>query len=491
MKICLINPPRFHELVGKNPGIIEENRGYNPPLGLLSVATSLRSFTSGTHEIQVIDCQPRQLSYNWLAEYFTEHQFDVVGISAMTFTLIDVVMTSDVIKANQPDCKVVIGGVHTHIFPQETASLPNVDYIIQGEGEFSFVEFIEALGSKRTLHEVSGLAYEKNGQFINNGISSKIENLDSIPCPDRTLVPLEHYSSLLGHEKNITTMFTSRGCPNKCAFCDRPNSPIISGFRWRSANNVVDEMEACAALGINEILIYDDTFSIRKDRVFEICEEILTRNLQMTWDVRAHVNTVNRKMLQIMKKAGCDRIHYGVESGNDRMLKVIRKNTTVSRIKEAFDDTQKAGIDALAYFMIGLPEEKESDIQDVLDLATELKPEYCHFTIFCPYPNTAFYERGLSSGVIARDVWRDFARDPQPGFTLPVWEENFSREELQQFLVKLYKKFYLRPRYILKRVARIKSFSELKRKAKAGLSVLQLKASQVSKIDFSKVEKMK
>lgn len=491
MKICLINPPRFHELVGKNPGIIEENRGYNPPLGLLSVATSLKSFTTGTHEIKVIDCQPRQLSYGWLAEYFSEHTFDVAGITAMTFTLIDVIMTADVIKANQPDCSVVLGGTHTHIFPQETASLPNVDYVIQGEGEFSFVEFIEALEGNRSLQNVTGLAYEKNGRFIDNGISPKIENLDSIPHPDRTLLPLEHYNSLLAHEKNITTMFTSRGCPNKCAFCDRPNSPVISGFRWRSAGNVVDEMEACAALGINEILIYDDTFSIRKDRVFEICEEILSRNLHVAWDVRAHVNTVTREMLQLMKRAGCDRIHYGVESGNDRMLKVIRKNTTVRRINEAFADTRKAGIDALAYFMIGLPEEKESDIQDVLDLAIELKPEYCHFTIFCPYPNTAFYERGLSSGIIPRDIWRDFAKDPQPGFSLPVWEENFTREELQQSLVKLYKKFYLRPQYILKRVVRIKSFSEFKRKAKAGLSVLQMKASKMTKIDFTKVEKMK
>ena len=254
---------------------------------------------------------------------------------------------------------------------------------------------------------------------------------------------------------------------------------------------MVDEMEECAALGVKEILVYDDTFSIRKDRVFEICEEILTRNLHIAWDVRAHVNTVTLKMLQFMKRAGCDRIHYGVESGNDRMLKVIRKNTTVRRIKEAFADTKKAGIDALAYFMIGLPEEKESDIQDALDLSIGLKPEYCHFTIFCPYPNTAFYERGLSTGIIARDVWRDFAKNPQPGFSLPVWEENFTRDELQQHLVKLYKKFYLRPGYILKRTARIKSFNEFKRKAKAGLSVLQMKASQVAKIDFAKAKKMK
>ena len=286
-------------------------------------------------------------------------------------------------------------------------------------------------------------------------------------------------------------MFTSRGCPYKCTFCDRPMSPTISGFRWRGAKNVVDEMADCAHLGITEIMIYDDTFSVRKDRVYEMCEEIVARKLKVTWDVRAHVNTLDADLLRAMKRAGCDRIHFGVESGNDRMLKLIKKNTTVRRIKETFRETRNTGIEALAYFIIGQQSETFADIQDTMDLAKELKPDYSHFTIFCPYPGTEIYETGLAKGVIKEDVWRNFARNPVPGFELPVWEEIFTRQQLYELIVKCYKSFYSRPSYVLGRMLRVRSLGELRRKAKAGLDVLKMNAGTVSKLDLSKAVKVK
>ena len=207
-----------------------------------------------------------------------------------------------------------------HIYPDETIRLENIDFLIQGEGEVAILEFLESLRGDRKYSDVSGLVYMENGKMFDNGISPKIENLDSISYPDRTFLPVEHYGSLLARGNRITTAFTSRGCPYRCTFCDRPMSPTISGFRWRSAKNVVDEMEECVDLGIKEILIYDDTFSVRKDRVYEMCDEILSRGIKVMWDVRAHVNTLDRDVLRAMKRAGCDRIHYGVESGNDRMI---------------------------------------------------------------------------------------------------------------------------------------------------------------------------
>jgi radical SAM superfamily enzyme YgiQ (UPF0313 family) len=238
-------------------------------------------------------------------------------------------------------------------------------------------------------------------------------------------------------------------------------------------------------------LIYDDTFSVRKDRVLEICDEILSRGVKVTWDVRAHVNTVNANLLKMMKRAGCDRIHYGVESGNDRMLKVIKKNTTVKRVKKTFVETRKARIEALAYFMIGQQTETESDILDTMQLAKDLKPDYCHFTIFCPYPATEIYQTGLAKGFIKEDVWRNFSNNPHPGFQLPVWEENFTREELHEWVVKCYKSFYSRPGYVLRRLARVRKFGELKRKIKAGLSVLKMKPEEVNKLDLRKATKVK
>jgi len=491
MKVLFVNPPRFHELVGKNPSVIEHNRGYNPPLGILGLATSVKKFVGDRHSVEALDCQPRQLTYEQLETYFAENSFDAVGITAMTFTLIDVIMTAEVIKRTNPNCKIILGGPHVHIYPEETIGLECVDYLIQGEGELAVLDLLEALEGRGSIESVPGIVYKENGSVVNNGIAPKIPDLDQIPYPDRRFLPIEHYGSLLGRENLITTMFTSRGCPFRCTFCDRPMSPTISGFRWRSAKNVVDEMEECADMGISEILIYDDTFSVRKDRVLEICDEILARGLKVTWDVRAHVNTVNSHLLKMMKRAGCDRIHYGVESGNDRMLKVIKKSTTVKNVKKAFVETRAAGIEALAYFMIGQQTETESDILDTMQLSKDLKPDYCHFTIFCPYPATEIYNTGLAKGFIKEDVWRNFAKEPRPGFQLPVWEENFTREELYEWVVKCYKNFYSRPSYMLQRLLRVRRFGELKRKTKAGLSVLTMNPKEVDKLDLSKATKVK
>ncbi|MCK5407001.1 MAG: radical SAM protein [Candidatus Krumholzibacteria bacterium] len=490
MKALFLNPPRFHELVGKNPSVIEHNRGYNPPLGILALATSVKKFTGDKHSVEVLDCQPRQLTHEQMEAYFEENSFDVVGITAMTFTLIDVIMIARTIKRTNPECKVVLGGPHVHIYPEETINLECVDYLIQGEGELAILDFLEALEGKRSFLSVPGIVYKDNGQVVNNGIAPKIPDLDQVPYPDRRLLPIEHYGSLLGRHNLTTTMFTSRGCPFRCTFCDRPMSPTISGFRWRSAQHVVDELEEIVGMGISEVLIYDDTFSVRKDRVLEICDEILSRGVKVTWDVRAHVNTVNADLLKRMKQAGCDRIHYGVESGNDRMLKVIKKNTKVKRVKQTFAETRKAGIEALAYFMIGQQTETQSDILDTMQLAKDLKPDYCHFTIFCPYPATEIYETGLARGFIKEDVWRNFSKDPHPGFQLPVWEENFTREELYEWVVKCYKSFYSRPGYALRRLARVRRFGELKRKVRAGLAVLMMKPDEVDKLDLRKATKV-
>ncbi|MEC7640568.1 MAG: radical SAM protein [Nitrospinota bacterium] len=491
MKILFLNPPRFNELVGKNPSVIEHNRGYNPPRGVLSLATAVRDEGKPGRQVTVMDCQPRQLTYEQLEAYFKENQYDLVGITAMTFTLIDVMLTAEVIKRIQPHCKIILGGPHVHIYPEETIGLGNIDFLIQGEGEKAILEFLQALEGERVFADVPGLVYQENGEIFDNGIAPKIEDLDQVPFPDRRLLPVNHYGSLLSRENNITTTFTSRGCPYKCTFCDRPMSPTISGFRWRSAKNVVDEIEDIVSLGISEIFIYDDTFSVRKDRVYEMCDEILSRNLKVTWDVRAHVNTLDEPLIKAMKRAGCDRIHYGVESGNNRMMKLIKKNTTVRRVKETFRNTHEAGMEALAYFIIGQQTETLSDIQDTMTLAKELKPDYAHFTIFCPYPATEIYDTGLARGVIKEDVWRLFAKDPRPGFDLPVWEEIFTRQELYELIVKCYKSFYSRPSYVMNRMFHIRSLGELKRKAKAGLAVWNMSAHEVSKLDLSKAAKIK
>jgi len=182
----------------------------------------------------------------------------------------------------------------------------------------------------------------------------------------------------------ITTMFTSRGCPYRCTFCDRPYSPVLSGFRCRSAGHVADEMEVCLSLRIREAFIYDDTFTVRRDRVFELCDEIDRRGIKFRWDVRAHVNTMTPELLSRMKQAGCDRIHYGVECGNDRMLKVIKKNATIGKVREVVAATKKVGMEVLCYFIIGQQTETASTLRTVMRWHANWIQTTCTSRFFAP-----------------------------------------------------------------------------------------------------------
>jgi len=477
MKILLLNPPRRYELVGKNPSIIEKHRGFNPPLGLLYLASTIKKFTN--YDVEVLDAQPLKLTYSQLENYLSEKSFDVVGISAMTFTLIDAYKTAKLIKKIMPKTKVILGGTHIHLFPNETKNLEGVDFAFMGEAELSFVEFLKNLENPTYYHKIPGLIYRNTeGKIIENDFEP-LDNLDELPFPERKLLNIKHYNSLLSKASLSTTIISSRGCPFRCAFCDRPLSPITSRFRFRSAKNVVDEICECAELGIKDFLFYDDTFTVNKERVLDFCEEIIRQRLKIRWDIRTRVDIVDEEMLKMLKKAGCVAIHYGVEAGNDNILKVIKKGFTVKKVEEIFKLTKRLGIETLAYFMIGLPTENLEYIQDTFDLVKKLKPGYAHFTIFSPYPGTEFYCLGLEKGIIKKDVWKEFAQNPKEGFKIPVWEENFNREQLYEMIVKFYKSFYLRPSYILSRSIKARSIEELIKKARAGLSVLTMKKEKI------------
>jgi radical SAM superfamily enzyme YgiQ (UPF0313 family) len=471
MKVLLINPPRENEIIGNNPPIIEEERGVNPPLGLLYVAAYLEKHSK--HSLSVIDAQVEKLDYDSLESRVSSAKPDIVGMTAMTMTMIDVLKTADIIKKTDKNIRVILGGPHVHLFPEETINLENIDHLVLGEGEEAFKELLDHIDDKPTLRDITGLVFKDNGTTIHTGIRKPIRDLDSLPFPARRLVPFKKYTSLLSKEDIATTVFTSRGCPFKCSFCDRPH--LGKAFRARGANNVVDELEECTKMGIREFLVYDDTFTVNKKRVIDICNEILRRKLNIGWDIRTRVDTVDEEILASLKKAGCQGIHYGIEAGAEKILKILNKCITIDQARHVFDMTRKHKIPILAYFMIGNPSEKREDILTTFRVIKDLKPDYVHLTILTPFPGTKIYLDGLNSGMIRKDYWREFAKNPSPDFVPPHWDEFFTREELNDLLIQGYKSFYMRPSYILKRIVKVRSFPEFKKKAAAGLKVFSMK----------------
>ncbi len=469
MKILFLNPPILNTIRSCMPLSLEQGLDFLPPLGLMYLAGYLEQFSE--HKIEILDCPVEGInSYSQLKDKIREKNPEIVGITAMSFTIVDVIKSAKIIKEVNRQTKIVLGGPHVNIFPQETMKIKEVDFLVLGEGEKPFKDLLDNINNIQGLYKIKGIVFRDKERVVNTGIRELIMDLDKIPFPARHLTPYRKYFSVISKRAPVTTMFTSRGCPYKCLFCDRPHLGKI--FRARTAINVVDEMDVCQNMGIKEIFIYDDTFGVDRQRVLNICSEIKRRGLNITWDVRTRVDTVDEEVLRAMKGAGCLRIHYGVEAGTKKILKVLRKGITLEQVRKAFYLTKKIGIKTLGYFMIGSPSETKEDILETIKLMKELNPDFVHVSITTPFPATDLYRLGLEKGLY-KDYWRESAENPTPEFIPPPWEEIFSREEIFSLLKEAYWSFYLRPSYALRTFFRLRSFPEFGRKLKAALNIIK------------------
>ena len=469
MKVLLIQPPEFYMITTNVPSVVDEESGAYPPLGLLYVAAYLEQ--NSAHQVEILDTLLDHLSYERIEEEIRLRKPDLVGIQAMTFTLIDATLTAKAVKRVDPSIPVVFGGPHVYIYPQETLKIPEVDYIVVGEGEVTFTLLLEALQEDRDLTNVPGIGYRDSyGEIKLTPLVPLNQHLDELPMPARHLIPQDRYYSVLAKETPITTMMTSRGCPMQCIFCDRPH--LGKQFRYRSPESVVAEMESCEKMGIREIFVYDDTFTIRRDRVIEICRQKIERGLQIKWDIRAHINTMSDEVLDALAAAGCHRIHYGVESGTKEITKVLKKGIDLDRTREVFTKTKRRGITTLGYFMIGNPTETRDQAIETIEYARKLDADFIHLSVATPFPATELYRLGFKVGLYQDDYWREFARNPRVDFKPNLWNEIMTSEELVELMKWGYRRYYMRAGYLMKRVLELRSWGEFKRKARAGIRLL-------------------
>lgn len=471
MKLLLINPPETRMIRADNPEFIDEERGANPPLGILYVAAAARK--NPNWDVQVIDCVGEGLDYDGLRERVRTSQAQLVGITVLTFTVYDVLETIRVVREETPESRIILGGPHAHIYPVETLGWDGVDMVAMGEGEPVIHGLLEAFPDPQAMASIRGLVFSNSsGETLHGGQPGFIPDLDALAYPARDATNIGRYSSVVSEHNPITTMITSRGCPFKCRYCDRPH--LGRRFRAHSAGYVLEEMRQCAEMGIREIFVYDDTFTVNRSRVLEICERKIREGIDLPFDIRTRVDTVDPEMLDALKAAGCARIHYGVEAGTEKIQKVLGKGITLEQAQKAFRMTKTAGIKSLAYFMIGSPTETREDIRRSMRFALTLDPDFVSITVLTPFPETDIYFRALEEGVIGDDYFRRFAEKPFDGFRVKYWERELDREGLFEELERAYRMFYGRPKFILRETLKVRSLEELKKKAKMGLKVLGL-----------------
>ena len=471
MKILLIVPPEKNMIVSNTPSIVDEEQGFFPHLGVMYMASFLRENTD--HKVRILDTIVNRYDYKDIERELTKYNPDVVGIPALTFNIIDTLKVAALSKKVNNECKIILGGPHVNLFPNETITQKNIDFLVLGEGEITFTELVDSLNNKTPLKKVKGVVFKEGGKIIKTEPRPLINDLDNLPFPARDLTQYKKYYSLLAKRSPITTMFTSRGCPYKCVFCDRPHLGKV--FRARSAENVFEEMKECVRMGIHEIAIYDDTFTVDKKRVNDLCNLIIKNKLDVSWDIRARVDTIDKGLLRLLYKAGCERIHFGVEAGTQKILNNLRKGITIEQVTKAFRWSRQVGITTLAYFIIGSPGETLKEINQTFNFALKIRPDYLHLSAMTPFPGTELYRVGLQKGIIKKDYWKEFASNPSKDFKAPFWTENLSEKQLAHLLIKGYKKFYTRPSYIIKSLLKIRTFEEFKKKAKAGIKVISMR----------------
>jgi radical SAM superfamily enzyme YgiQ (UPF0313 family) len=477
VNVVFISPPETHSIESSLPEQINQGGGVYPRLGLLYVAAYFERETGLRTDF--IDAPALHMDYARLEEEIRRRPIDIAGISVLTFNLIDSCKAAALVKKHHPKARVVFGGHHANYYPGESVRLKEVDYVISGDGEKSFLMLAQAIDRGERPEElaaVPGLSWFDGKNPRVPFLRGDAGDLNLLPFPARHLINLRNYNSLIGESDVTATIQSSRGCPFACTFCDIRRTK----FRYREPANVVDEVESLVEQGIEDFFFVDDTITIRKKRVHEICQEILRRGLKVRFKISSRVDCINEDLLRDLRRAGCYRIHYGVESASQRSLDYMEKGITPDLVRQVFRQTREAGIGAYAYMMIGVPGETREEMEATFDFAVELDPDYCQFSICTPYPKTELYERMLRAGIVPYDYWQEFAENPREGFRVKFWNPDFEEEELREIQQYGHRKFYGRPRFVLRELGRVRSLVDFRRKAAMGLSLLLRRPSRRS-----------
>ena len=447
MRVMLVNPSRSI-IKGSIWKRIDRSL---PSLGIAYIASYLRE--NGV-DVRIVDMKPMGFGADDVVREAEEFNPDIIGFTASTVQINPAFQIAEKLKQRFPEKRIVFGGVHPTIFPDDVLKCGNVDMVVRGEGEITMTEI--ALG--KPADSIPGLSFMKRGEIKHNTERLPINDLDSLPMPAYDLLPVKRYRPSLGNYKRMPAMsiITSRGCPGKCTFCC--TDTMGKRIRFRSASRIVEEIRHLVDnYGIKEISFYDDTFTAFKKNVRDFCRQIIKENIDITWSCMSRVDFIDQGLLRYMERAGCHQIGYGIESADEQILKNINKNISLEKARDVIRITKEAGIDARAMFMLGNPGETRETIEKTIRFAIELDPDMVIFNITTPLPGTAMFHWAKERGYLKSMDWDDYDLS-HPIMELPT----VSRNDIMRYYKLAYKRFYMRPSYLIKRLFKIRSFNETK-----------------------------
>jgi len=436
--VMLINP--YDENAVKNAlGFI------TPPLNLMYLASSLEE---KSYSVKIIDDDLLQKGYENVSKQAEKLNPQLVGVTATTSTIKSALKYLELIKNILPESLTVIGGPHTTFMPYETLkNSDNLDVVVIGEGEETMVDLADhATQNIEDINDVNGIVYRdlKDGNLRTTEKRPLIKDLDKLPFPARHLVPFDSYGV---SQEQTGGIITSRGCVYNCNYC---SSSLIMGkkFRSRSPGNVVDEIEELIdTYHINDIGFMDDTFMLNKKRASDIADEIKARDLDLTFVASSRVDRVDKSLLENLKSSGLKTIYYGVESGSQRILDLMKKGITLKNVEDAVKMAKDVNLEVLTSFILGYPGETEEDMNTTIDFSTKLDSDYCQYSILTPFPGTPIYKDLIEKNLIDNEDWDRYT------VLKPILKYNelgLNKKLVERKLATAYLKFYARPKYLLK-----------------------------------------
>ena len=447
MKIFLVNPPQL-------------TRYPQPPMGLAMMGAVLER---EGYQVAILDANALGLQPEEVAPRVADA--DVVGLTAITPTINTAISIARHLKQANPHLTIILGGPHATLLPEETlATAPDIDIIVRGEGEGTFIKLLRAWEQEQPLANIPAISYRQNGKVTSTPAGTTTVDLDSLPFFAYHLLPRQKYKPHppYGRALPFAAIITSRGCPYNCSYCSKP--VFGNRFRGQSPERVVEEIDYYQdRFGIKELAFYDDVFTLNKERAYAIADGILKRGLKLSWTCETRVNLVDKELLRHIKQAGCYSIAYGIESGSQEILNTLDKDISLEQVEEAVRLSQEVNLQTIGYFMIGSPGESPETVSQTIQFAKKLKLDFAQFSVTMPFPGTRLYRLYLDSRKDSRILWESFVYDRAGSEIAPVFETSvLSRTDLQYWIRRAYKEFYLRPSHLWQQIRQTTSIRDLK-----------------------------
>jgi len=430
---------------------------FSPPLGLGYLASVLER---QGHEIKILDCNLHKDYKKQIVDF----QPDVVGLSVFCYNYHASKELSHFTRERLPNCKIISGGPQVTVRPFDMFADDMSDFIIRGEGEYVLKTLIETIQERNDRLEIKSVGYAREGRVHLNEMAQPINDLDSIPFPAVHLFDLKAYSAspqgFVTKRRPFFPMFTSRGCPYSCTFC---TIHIFWGRKWRarSATNVVDEIEFLHYQhGVNEIHFQDDNFTLSRQRVLQICREIITRGLEIVWKCPqgVKVDTLDTQLLGLMADSGCYALSLGIESGNQQILDRLNKRLSLEEVARVVRWAKNVGIHTEGFFMLGNPGETRATILQTIKFSKEVDLDAAVFSVLTPFEGTPVFDEYKMKGYLPDLDYLKNWDASEVVINLP----GLSSRELETLRRKAHFEFYFRPKIIWRTMTLVRNVYSLR-----------------------------